>query len=82
MSKIKETITALTNWNNLGSVRVSRKESTPLSDKRFELVLKFITHISTIIAATVLVLNAEIHKILALLVFGIFISLICFGMKD
>lgn len=82
MGKIKETITALTESENSGIVRVSRKEQLPVPYERMELVLKFILKISAIASVTAIVLYAEIWKLIALLTFGIFFALIYTGMKD
>lgn len=82
MRKIKETITALTESENSGIVRVSRKEQLPVPYERMELVFKFILKISAIASVTAIVLYAEIWKLLALLVFGILFSLFYFCMRD
>lgn len=82
MRKIKETITALTGCENAGVVRVSKKEQLPVPYEKSELVFKFILKISAIASVTAIVLYAEFWKLVALLVFGIFFSLIYSGMND
>lgn len=82
MNKIKETITALTNWNNDGAVRVTRKENMPLSEECFKLAIRCVNRTTIIAAAATVLVNADIWKLIATFVFGIFFSLIYFGMKD
>lgn len=82
MSRIKETLTALTNSENTGLVRIKREEQLPVPYERMELVFKFILKISAIASVTAIVLYAEIWKLLALLVFGILFSLFYFCMRD
>lgn len=82
MNKIKESLTALIMEDIPGAVHINRKERVPISDYRFELVLKFIVKIACIIAGTVFLLNAEPWKVGAFLVFCIFFALIYFGMRD
>lgn len=82
MNKIRETITALTESDNSGIVRVSRKEQLPVPYERAELVCKFILKIFMIASATAIVLYAEFWKLVALLAFGIFFALIYTGAKD
>lgn len=82
MSKIKETITALTDSDISGIVRVRRKEHFPAPYERAELVCKFIIKILTIASVTAIVMYAEFLKLVALLAFGIFFALIYIGMKD
>lgn len=79
MSRIKETMTALTNSENTGLVRIKRKEQLPVPYERMELVFKFILKISAIASVTAIVLYAGIWKLVALLVFVIFFS--CFIME-
>lgn len=82
MKKIKETITALTSGDFPGAVRINRKESIPIPDGRLDLIMKYSIKIIGIAAGTVLILNAGIWKLLALMGFGIFFGLIYFGLKD
>lgn len=82
MSKIKETITALAAGNESGAVHINRKENAPMSDKRFEMILKCVVTIALIAAVTVLVLKAGIVKLVALLIFGIYFSIVYFASKD
>lgn len=82
MNKIKETLTALTNWNDEGAVRITRKESVPLSEECFKLAIKCVNRTAVIAAATTIFINADISKLGALLIFGIFFALIYFMMKD
>lgn len=82
MNKIRETITALTESDNSGIVRVSRKEQLPVPYERAELVCKFILKIFMISSATAIVLYAEFWKLVALLTFGIIFALIYTGTKD
>lgn len=82
MRLIRETITALISSEFPGAVRINRKEHKPMTDERFALVMKCGVKSIGIAAGTVLVLNAGIWKLLALMGFGIFFSLIYFGMRD
>ncbi len=82
MSKIKETITALSSGGFPGAVHINRKEREPMTDERLEMVLKFITKIAVIIAITVLVVNADIISLVASFVFAILFSLIYFGLRN
>ncbi len=81
MSKIKETITALTAGECPGAVHINRKEHAPMTDERLGMILKFITRIVIIVAGTVLVVNADIISLAATFVFAILFSLIYFGLK-
>ncbi len=82
MNKIKESITALAAGDFSRAVHISRQEQRPMTDERFELVLKCVTRVSTITSVTVLVLNIETAKLVAVMGFAIFFSLIYFGLKD
>lgn len=82
MNKIKETITALTNLDNTNLVRVNRKENMPLSEECFRTAVKCINRTATLATAAYVIANADIWKLIAAFVFGIFFSLIYFGMKD
>lgn len=82
MSKIKETITALTGCDSNGVVRVSRKEQLPAPYETVELVFKFILKILAMASVTAIVLYVEFSKLIALLTFGGFFFLIYFSMKD
>lgn len=82
MNNIKETVTALTNWENTNLVRVNRKENMPLSEECFRVVIKCVNRTATLAAAATIIVNADIAKLGALIVGGIFFSLIYFGMKD
>lgn len=79
--KIKEVVTALTG-DSPGLIRINRKVRVPMPDDRFSLVVKSITKMVAAVAGTVLVINAEIWKLIVLMVFGIFFTLIYFGLKD
>lgn len=78
MNKIKETITALTNWNDEGAVRVTRRENMPLSEECFRIAVKCINRTASIAAAAYVITNADIWKLGAVLLFGLFY----FMMKD
>lgn len=82
MIKIKETITALFPGENPAAVHIKRKEHDLISYDRLNMILKCIAKVSIFLSVTVIILNAEILKLIALLVFGIFFTLIYFGMKD
>lgn len=70
MNKIKETITALTNCDT-NAVRVSRKESVPLSEECFRIAVKCIDRTASIVAAAYVIANADVWKILAVITFGV-----------
>lgn len=76
MSKIKQTITALTSGDNPGGVRVSKEEKEPMSDERFRLVIQCVTRAAMAFCGVVLVINIDIWKLLALGGFGLFFALI------
>lgn len=82
MSKIKEAITALTAGENPVAVRVQRKESNSMTDWQFEMALKCAVKISVVAAVTVLILLADIAKLLAVLAFVLFFCFVYLGMKD
>lgn len=82
MGKIKETITALTAGEFPSAVQMKRKESMSMTDWRFEMVLKCVSRVSAISAGAALVLFAETPKLIAALVFLIFIAFVYFVMRD
>lgn len=82
MSKIKETVTALTTGNETGAVHINRKEHGEMSDRRFEMLLECIVIIALIIAGTVLIVKADIWKLVLAAAFGIVFSLIYFGLRN
>lgn len=82
MSKIKETITALSAGNETGAVRVNREERERMPEWYFEMALRCVERVALIAAVALLVIFADVQKLLALLVFGILFSLVYFGMKD
>ena len=82
MNRIKETITALANWNEATAIRVNRKENMPLSEECFRLAVKCINWTATLAAATVVFVNADIAKLGAVIVGGIFFYAIYCMMKD
>lgn len=82
MSKIKETVTAVSAGNEPGAVHISRKENQPMTGRSLEMVLECIVVVSLITAITTIVIFAEIWKVLALAAFGIFFSLIYFGLRN
>lgn len=82
MNKIKETITALTTGEFPSAVQIQRQEDLPMTDWRFEIVLKCVVKISAMAAGAALVLFAGFWKLVAIFVFIIFFCLIYYGMKD
>lgn len=82
MGKIKETITALIAGEEPGAVHINRKEHIPVSDDRFCMVIGCILKVSAIVSGTILILFAGIWKVIALLVFGMFLAMLYFPMKD
>lgn len=59
MSKIKETITALTSGDFPGGVRVSREEREPMSDARFKLIINSLTKVGLAHAAVSLLADFD-----------------------
>lgn len=82
MSKIKETITALTDSENIGIVKVSRKENDCAGNDGLDVIFKFILKAFAIISASAIVLYAEPTKIIALLIFSAFSFFVYCVMKD
>lgn len=77
MNKIKETITALTAGEFPSAVQIQRQEDLPMTDWRFEMVLKCIVKISAIAAGAALVLFAGLEKLVAIFIFIIVLRFIC-----
>ncbi len=82
MNKIRETIMAITGGEIPGAVHIDRKEQTPITDERLEMVLGFLLKVAIIAAGTVLVLKAETMKLVAILVFVAVFSLFYFVSRD
>lgn len=82
MNKIKETIMAITGGEIPGAVHINRKEHEPITDERLSIVLGFVVKVAMIVAGTVLILNAEIMKLVAILVFVAVCSLFYLVSKD
>lgn len=82
MSKIKETVTAVSAGNEPSAVRIKREEQERMPEWYFAMAMKCAVVIAAIAAVTVIVVFAELWKVLALAVFGIFFCLIYFASKD
>lgn len=82
MSKIKETVTAVSSGNEPGAVRIKREERERMPEWYFAMAMKCVVVIAAIAAVTVIVVFAELWKVLALAVFGVFFCLIYFASKD
>lgn len=82
MSKVKETITALTGSDGFGIIKVSRKENRNGTCNSLIIVFEFSLKVLAIASVTAIVLYAEPRKLIALLIFTAFIALIYFMMKD
>lgn len=82
MSKIKETVTAVSAGNEPGAVRIKREERERLPEWYFAMAMKCAVAIAIIAAVTVIIIFAEIWKVLVIAVFGIFFGLIYFASKD
>lgn len=82
MSKIKETITAISAGNEPGAVRIKREEQERMPEWYFAMAMKCTVLIAAIAAVTVIVVFSELWKVLALGVFGIFFCLTYFASKD
>lgn len=82
MSKIKETITALTAGDLPGGVRINRKEQEPISDERFRLIVNRLALAVFAVAAAIFAINASPLKIGIVAFAGIFLVLIYFGLRD
>lgn len=82
MKNIREVITAMSSGDSLGAVHINKKERTPMSDERFNLVIKSITRIAISVAGVTLAINIDGRKLLTLVGAGVAFSLIYFGMRD
>ena len=82
MSKIKETITAVSARNEPGAFRIKREEQERMPEWYFAIAMKCAVVIAAIAAATVIIIFADLWKIVALAVFGIFFCLTYFAAKD
>lgn len=82
MSKTKETITAVSAGNEPGAVRIKREERERMPEWYFAMAMKCAVAIAMIAAVTVIIIFAEIWKVIALAVFGIFFGLTYFASKD
>ena len=82
MSKIKETITAVSAGNEPGAVRIKREEQERMPEWYFATAMKCAVVIAAIAAVTAIIIFADLWKVLALAVFVIFFFLIYFAAKD
>lgn len=82
MSKIKETVTAVSAGNEPGAIRIKREERERMPELYFAMAMKCAVAIAMIAAVTAIIIFAEIWKVIALAVFGIFFGLIYFASKD
>lgn len=81
MKKIKEVVTMLTQ-DGLEAVRIRQKEREPIPGRYLEMVLECIVILALIASGTVLIINVETLKLMAMLGFIIVFSLIYFGLRD
>lgn len=82
MNKIKETITAVSAGNEPGAVRIKREEQERMPEWYFITVVKCIIALALIASGTLIIIFAEIWKVMALALFGVLFSLIYFGTKN
>lgn len=82
MSKIKETITAVSAGSEPGAVRIKREEQEQIPEWYFATAMKCAVVISAISAVTAIIIFADLWKVITLAVFGIFFCLIYFASKD
>ena len=82
MSKIKETVTVVSAGNEPGAFRIKREERERMPEWYFCVAVKCAITLSVIAAVTLVIIFAEIWKVLALSVFGIFFALIYFGLRN
>lgn len=82
MSKIKETVTAVSSGNEPGAVRIKREERERMPEWYFITSVKCVMALSMIASVTLIIIFAEIWKVMALALFGILFSLIYFGTKN
>lgn len=82
MSKIKETITAVSAGNEPGAVRIKREERERMPEWYFAIAMKCAVVIAAIAAVTVIIIFADLWKVIALAVFGVFFGLAYFASKD
>ncbi len=82
MSKIKETITAVSAGNEPGAVRIKREEQERMPEWYFATAMKCAVVIAAIAAATAIIIFADLWKVLALIVAGIFYTLIYFALQN
>lgn len=82
MSKIKETVTAVSAGNEPALSLDDREYQERLPEWYFATAMKCAVVIAAIAAVTVIVVFADLWKVLALAVFGIFFFLIYFAAKD
>lgn len=79
MMKLKETINAITGGNFPAAIRISRKEHTPIPINGIEPIIKRISHTAIAAFAAYVIVNIEMEKLLALLVFATFALIIRFA---
>lgn len=82
MSKIKETITAVSAGNEPGAVRIKREEHGFEYYRLLEVSIKCATAMIASLSLAAMVVYAQIWNLLTFFGFAIFFSLIYFGIRD
>lgn len=82
MASIKEEIKAMCVGDFPAIIRVKRKENAGIPETKLEMVLRYVSKIASVTSFTVLVLNADTWKLIALGAMGIFALAIYSCMKD
>lgn len=82
MNKIKETITAVSAGKEPGAVWIKREEQERMPEWYFITVVKCIIALALIASGTLIIIFAEIWKVMALLGVGLFSVLIYFAYKN
>lgn len=82
MANIKEDIKAICAGEIPTIVRMKKKQGDGMPERKLEMILKYALKIVTTISFTVLVLNADVWKLVAIGAIGTLASIIYIGMKD
>ena len=82
MSKIKETVTAVSAGNEPGAVRIKRQEHGNEHYRIMEAAIKCVTAMFVLAVIGAIVVYAEIWNLLAFFAFSLFSALAYFSTRD
>ena len=82
MKSVREEVRATSLGESPTIIRIRRKQSEEMPERKLEMVLKYVSRMVTAVSFAMLVLHAGILKLIVLGLIGIFFLLVYFGMKD